>query len=184
MIKVILAYRVSQTYDAQAGELKAFKQQFRSILRRGDSSPNARRNVMFGLGKLISEWRVDSENNEVILMMDANKYTAENADLAKFARYHNLVDYIPTYDPQLAHDPTYIDGSKRLYYMFISPDLEDRIASADHNLFYHHHISDHNRIYARFRAGGIFDTKHIDGSHVYQRSFKMERRDILEKYQK
>ena len=166
MVKVIIPYSVSQRYTNQAGELIVYKQQYRSLLRRGEISlnPNPRK-IMLLECKLITVRRNNNELNEIILMMDANEDIAEKSNLAKFARDNDMVDCILICDPQLANDSTYINMNNRIDYIFIFPNLVNILLTAGHYLSDQHIISHHKGIYARFREEDIFHTKHLDSVH-------------------
>ena len=71
--------------------------------------------------KFITTWRNESENNNVILMMDANEKVSEESELTKFVNDYDLVDSVPTCNPPLILDLVYIDENKRVNYIFISP---------------------------------------------------------------
>ena len=60
---------------------------------------------------------------------------------------NNLIDAIGQLNPSWSEDKTYIDGSKRIDHIFISPGLAEIALKAGHHLFHLHFISDHKEIY-------------------------------------
>ena len=72
-IKVILAYRVSQSSTRKIGEMTACRQQYRSYIGQGIKDPKPKNIILDDLGKLIHTWRNKARDNHVILMMDSNE---------------------------------------------------------------------------------------------------------------
>ena len=123
MIRVISAYRVSQTNNTKVGELTLYKQQVRSLLKRGVKKPDPKQAFLCDLGKFIRKWREQEDNREIILMADMNEYTGDKGSLYDFCIDTDLIDTVALVNPEIEQDPTYIYGRKRIDYIFTSPAL-------------------------------------------------------------
>ena len=182
IIRVISAYRVSQDSPAHAGETTSCKQQVRSLMLRGESQPNPKKRFLKDLASMITQWRSNNTDNDIILMADMNEYIGESKDLQLFCHQTNLIDSISLLNPDLNKDPTYLWGSKRIDYILISPPLAEMAVKAGHHNFNQHFISDHKGIYIQFKAGDLFETSTMDRSHASYRRLRMGRRDIVKRY--
>ena len=74
MIRVVSAYRVSQSNIKQAGETTSCKQQVRSFQKRGMANPNPKQLFLKDFGAFICAWKNKGRQNEVIIMADLNDY--------------------------------------------------------------------------------------------------------------
>ena len=79
-------------------------------------------------------------------------------------------------------DETYLDGSKEIDHIFLSPSLADVALKAGHHKFHQHFISDHRGIYIHFKVKDLFDMSTFDTTPFAYRELKMEDRDKVEKY--
>ena len=182
MIRVISAYRVSQDSYKQAGETTSCKQQVRSLMLRGVRKPNPKKRFLTDLSAMLTAWRKDKPNHDIILMADMNEYIGDTKDLYDFCQHNNLIDTVSLLNPDLMEDPTYLWGSKRIDYILVSPPLAELALKAGHHQYHQHFISDHKGVYIQFNAGDIFDTATVDKSHASYRRLRMGRRDIVERY--
>ena len=85
IIRVISAYRVSQDSPAQAGETTSCKQQVRSLMLRGESQPKPKKRFLKDLSSMITQWRSNNIDNDIILMADMNEFIGDGKDLQLFA---------------------------------------------------------------------------------------------------
>jgi len=85
MIRVISVYRVSQDSPAQAGETTSCKQQVRSIMLRGVKKPNPKKRFIEDLSTMITNWRLNEEDCDIILMAEMNEFIGENKHYMNFA---------------------------------------------------------------------------------------------------
>ena len=103
-------------------------------------------------------------------------------DLGSFTTTLGLIDLVPMMEPTLKEDPTYLWGSKRIDFMFISQGLKDAVVNAGHHPFHQHFVTDHKAVYGYFLADAFFDTGEVDKCHMSQRGLNLCRRDSVEKY--
>ena len=87
------AYMVYQDKASKVGELTAYKQQFRSLLKRGVIKPNPKNAFLQDIGKCIGEWRKGT-SYEVILMADMNEYSGAKGELYNFSLENDLIDFV------------------------------------------------------------------------------------------
>ena len=83
----------------------------------------------------------------MILMSDINKYIGSQGDLLDFFIQNDLNDAVGLLNPTLEKDSTYINGTKRIDYIFLSNNLAATAIKAEHHQFYQHFISDHKSVY-------------------------------------
>jgi len=74
MIHVVSLYRVSQNSPAQAGETTSCKQQARSLILRGVKKPNPKKRFLMDLSIMITNWRSNNEDCDIILMANMNEF--------------------------------------------------------------------------------------------------------------
>ena len=125
---------------------------------RGVKNPNPKKRFLEDLALMITSWRKNKEDGEIILMADINEFIGDKKALHKFCQITNLIDSISLLNPELHYDPTYLWGKKRIDYIFISPSLADVAVKAGHHNYYQHFISDHKGIYIQFNTSYLFDT--------------------------
>ena len=178
----ISAYRISQANPNQAGPLTSCQQQVRSLRRKGVLQPNPKKIMLQDLSIMLQKWRIQNENNEVVLMMDSNEDITDGGDFSMFSQNNDLVDIAPQFDPLLAQSPTYLHSSKRLDYIILSPHLAEIAIKEGHHQFHQYMVSDHKGVYVHFRAEDLFDTETMDRSQLAYRRLRLCRRDIVEKY--
>ena len=109
MIKVISAYQVSHAIPSQAGELTYCKQQVRSMLRKGIKHPNPKKVILTDLSNVITKWRKEGKQHEVVLMVDMNKC----GDLQDFYLENDVIDTVGILKPTQTNDTTYLYGKNR-----------------------------------------------------------------------
>jgi len=115
-------------------------------------------------------------------MADMNEYIGDKRGLADFTMECNLVDSVSLLNPDLESDPTYLWGSKRIDYIFVTPSLAEVALKAGHHQFHQHFITDHKGVFIQFRAQDLSDTQFIDKSHNSYRRLRLGRRDIVKRY--
>jgi len=114
MIRVIAAYRVSQDSSAQAGETTSCKEQVMSLMPRGVKKPNPKKRFIEDLSTMITNWRLNREDCDMILMADMNKLIGGKPALHEFCQRTNLIDSIFLLNPDLHEDPTNLWAPNRL----------------------------------------------------------------------
>ena len=87
------------------------------------------------MSSFILKWKNTGDQQEVILLMDANKDVSEASSLLDFAANLNLADVVPMIDQSLAEDPTYLWSLRHLNYAFITPGLQAAVLNAGHHPF-------------------------------------------------
>ena len=115
-------------------------------------------------------------------MADMNESLDEKRGLADFILECNLIDTVSLLNPDLATDPTYVWGSKRIDCILVSPALVEVALKAGHIQFLQYFTMDHKGVYMRFRAQDLFDTQLMDKGHKSYRRLRLGRRDIVERY--
>ena len=115
-------------------------------------------------------------------MMDSNEQFEDVKPLHRFMIDNNLIDAIGQLNPSWSEDKTYIDGSKRIDHIFISPDLAEIALKAGHHPIHQHFISDHKGIYIQFQAKDFFDDPSIDQTFYSFRGLQLNKQEAVEKY--
>jgi len=179
MTPVISAYRVLQDFPAQAGEITSCKQQARSLMLRGVKKPNPKKRFIEDLSTMITTWRLNKEDCDIILMADMNKFIGEEQALHELCQRTNLINSISLLNLDLHEDLTYLWRSKRINYILISLTLTEVAVKAGHHTFNQYFISDHKVLYIQFKMGDIFDTATMDRRHASYQILRMGRRDIV-----
>jgi len=149
---------------------------------RGVMKPNPKKRFLEDLLTMITNWRLNKENCDIILMADMNEFRGEKQALHEVCQRTNLIDSIFLLDLDLHKDPKCRWGSKRIDYILISPTLAEVTVKAGHHNFNQNFISDHKDLYIQFNAGDIFDMAAIDRSHVSYQRLHMGRNDIVQRY--
>ena len=80
-------------------------------------------------------------------MADMNENICTNGDLAKFCIDTYLIDAVGMLNPSQSSDPTYLYGSQRIDYIFVTPALTAIAVKAGHHQFDQHFMSDHKGVY-------------------------------------
>ena len=112
-------------------------------------------------------------------MADMKEFIGDKQVLHTFCQRTHLIDSISLLNPDTHEDPTYLWGSKRIDYIYISLTLAEVAVKAGHHNFNQHLISDHKGLYKQFKTGDIFDTATMDRIHTSYRRRRMGRRDIV-----
>ena len=115
-------------------------------------------------------------------MADMNECMTLNGTLKDFCSKNDLIDAVGVLNPDLVKDKTYLYGSKRIDFIFLSLSLADIAVKAGHHQFDQYLVSDHKGIYVHFRASDLFDTQEMDRSQHSYRRLQLGRRGIVEKY--
>ena len=76
-------------------------------------------------------------------MADMNACIGANGDLQDLCTDNDLVNSIRLLNPTLLLDKTYLHGSKRIDYIFLSAALSEIAVKAGHHHFDQYFISDH-----------------------------------------
>lgn len=76
--------------------------------------------------------------------------------LHNFLIHHNMVETIQHLNPHFISGKTYIDGSKRIDHIFLTPELADLAIKAGHHPFLQHFTSGHKGVYVHFQVQNIF----------------------------
>ena len=180
MIRVVSGYRVSQPNPKNVGPLTACQQQFNSLILENKSNLDPRKAFLDDLLQFLMKWKNGGDQNEIVLMMDANEDVAENKCLKKFVDSLGLLDSVVLMNPALATDQTYLWSNRRIDYVFISPGLQQAVVNAGHHPFHQHLVTDHKGVYVYFLTDVLFDTNEIDGSHFSQRRLDMSKRRTVD----
>ena len=69
---------------------------------------------------MITAWRDNKINRDIILVADMNEFIGERKDLHDFCQHNDLIDVISLLYPDKNADPTYLWGTKRIDYILIS----------------------------------------------------------------
>ena len=164
MIRVISGYRVSQRRGKHVGPMTACQQQFNSLVLTDARSLDPRQAFLEDMEKFIMKWKNSGDQNEVILLMDANEDLADGSSLSKFVEKTGLLDAVAELEPNLQRDPTYLWSPRRLDYVFITPSLQPAVVRAGHHPFHQHLVTDHKGVFVYFLTEELFDTAEIDGA--------------------
>ena len=147
-IVLVSAYQVCNQRANQVGDRTAFAQQL-SLLRRNGKDCSPRKSFFDDLDTKIEEWR--EKEYEIILSGDLNEELG--ADVHGFARIsakHDLVEVIQHQHGTTDEPPTYARGSRRLDYVFCTPNLVPSIVSCGILPYSEIIDSDHRAIYVDF----------------------------------
>ena len=118
-------------------------QQIRLLKQQGATNPNPRQQVLDDLEILQLQWKGD--NDDIILMMDANNNLLEGA-LKKVLHKHKLSDAMGSLH---GHDqpPTYSRGTRIIDYIFCSERLINSIVNGGINPYNDVIPSDHRALF-------------------------------------
>ena len=140
-VTVISAYQVckgSPTANTTAGgatqKHKTITQQYTMMVKRGiNPARHPRKQFILDLTNLVTQLR--AENHSIILMGDFNEeYDSEPDSLPRVAAAGGLVDLM---QERLGHSffKTHIDGSKRIDYVLVSPNIMEACQAAGYDAF-------------------------------------------------
>ena len=111
-----------------------------------------------------------------MLMMDSNEQLQEGKPLHDFMVKNDLVDAIEQINPTLRDNKTYLDGTKRIDHIFLSPEMVEIAVKAGHHLFHQHFILDHKGVYIQFSAKQFFNDPTEDQTYFSYRGLKLSKR--------
>ena len=120
-IMIVSAYQVCNQQASTVGDRTAVAQQL-SLLRRHGKDCSPRKSFFDDLDHQIEEWR--DQGYEIILSGDLNEELG--ADIYGFVQISakwDLVEIIQHYHGIAVEPPTYARGTKRLNYVFCTPNL-------------------------------------------------------------
>ena len=112
-------------------------QQYRAYIKSNVSKPKPKQRCLLDLAKFIDQWKANHVDSSIILMMDSNG-DGSDKHLQTFIQDTSLKDVVEYYSPELKEQNTYINGQKRLDYMFVSEDLLGPSNTAGHTEFFTH----------------------------------------------
>ena len=122
----------------------------------GEVDPKPRKLFIRDLLKLIETAKAD--NQDIILMGDFNEAIGDDPKmLAKIVQAGNLTDvhaHKHGYDKKIA---TYIRGSRRVDYCFVSPRIIDHVLRCGIEAFHARFRSDHRGYFVDISVAGLFD---------------------------
>ena len=93
VIRVVSAYRVSQSRVEDAGPLTACHQQYRALVKNNHPITSPKQAFLSDLEHEMLIW-MKHEKHKVIIILDANETIAEKKGFASFKESVNLVDAI------------------------------------------------------------------------------------------
>ena len=182
IIRVISSYRVSQGNPKYVGDLTACKQQYWSYVKKGIKDPNPRELLLQELSKFVNKWTNLSKQHLVIIMMDSNEKLEDGNSLHNFVSNNNLTDAVGYLNPTLQNDKTYLNGSKRIDHIFLSPELADKAIKAGHHQFHQYFVTDHKGVYIHFKVKDLFEEEKIDSTNFAFRELQLENREYVNEY--
>ena len=147
-IMVVSVYQVCNQQASSIGDRTAFAQQ-QSLLRRDGRDNSPRRSFYDDLDHQLEEWA--GLGYEIILSGDLNEELG--SDIQGFARLSakwNLVEVIQHFHGMVDEPPTYARGTKRLDYVFCTPNLLSSIKQCGILPYSEIIDSDHRAIYVDF----------------------------------
>ena len=147
MIRVISAYRVSQSIKNKVGPLTSCQQQFNSLVLSNADTLEPRHAFLEDMNTFITKWKNSGDQHEVILMLDANEDIVEKSHFSEFVLEAGLLDAVSLVEPALKDDPTYLWGSRRLDYVLITPGLQSALVKGGHHPFHQHLVTDHKGVF-------------------------------------
>ena len=135
-----------------------YTQQVLMMRAMGDSTDNPRTKFAIDLEELIKQCQRDGEL--IVLAGDFNAHFHSTELLPKMMDRVELVDIHLLHHPQIAMEPTYINGSNRIDYAFISQELVPAVDRCGFLPYHSHFITDHRCLYIDFDHKallGIYD---------------------------
>ena len=141
MIHIVCLYRVSQ--EQSKGDQTSYMQQIRLLKQQGITNPNPRQQVLDDLDKMLQQWQ--DENNDIILMMDANSNLQDRA-LTQVLHKHKLNDALGIHHGY-NQPPTYARGTRTIDYIFCSECIIDSISKCGILPYNELILSDHRALF-------------------------------------
>jgi len=121
-VRIITAYRVPNTSIQQAGPSTSFYQQWHYLRRNGNTAPDPRAQLLQDLQEHITTYQ--SETTGFIVLMDANEsLTTKHSALESWSQQVSLTDVHMQLHDHTTEIPTYIRGTKRIDYVFVSHNI-------------------------------------------------------------
>jgi hypothetical protein len=145
-ITLYSAYNVHQTTSKDAGPSTIFAQQWQLLRLSGVANPNPRKRFINNLRRDLAHRILDNE--AIILIGDFNERLGDDPNL--MASICGEFDFLDAHDFQhgnAAMVPTYIRGTKRIDYCFLSPSLAPFVRRACIDLFNKCYHSDHRALF-------------------------------------
>lgn len=121
---VIAAYRSCKPNSmSEKTPLSTHEQQVTLSRQRGDQNPNPRLSFINDLMLHFTRWSV-TQDDYIILMIDANEQLGkERNGINKLVEKLKLVDALSTFHKSQCKIPTYIQGSSRIDYIFVTRNV-------------------------------------------------------------
>ena len=152
-LTVFTAYRVCKSSPEEMGPTTAYKQQWTILRSKGIVQPDPRQRLLDDLRDRIKELQL--LNHSIILMMDANESLAELGPLTSWVRDLDLQDVHATLHGIESEPETYIRGSHRIDYVFVSPNLVDYVQHASIRPYAEFVNSDHRALIVDIELTGF-----------------------------
>jgi hypothetical protein len=140
------AYNVCHTTIKDAGPATVFAQQWQLLRLSGVAHPNPRKRFIADLRQDLASRILNNE--AIILVGDFNERLGDDPNLmASICGEFDLLDVHDFQHGDAATVPTYIRGSKRLDYCFVTPGLAPFVRRSGVNLFNEYYHSDHRALF-------------------------------------
>ena len=81
---------------------------------------------------MMKGWRENEKHSEIILMADMNEYIGDCEEFYDFCQDTTLIDSISLLNSDMEKEPTYLYGSNRIDYIYITPTLAECVIKAGH----------------------------------------------------
>ena len=156
--RIIYFITVYQVVDnATTGPFTVYQQQL-SSLKLADRTVQPRRAFLDDLSRYMDT--IKSDDTEIILMGDLNEVVGfDGSGFSKITSAHDLVDIMAHFHPIADEVATYSRGTKRLDYIFCTPNLLSSIISSGVEPFNEHIHSDHRSLFVDWDEQRLFGSK-------------------------
>jgi len=119
---IVTTYRVPQATITTAGPSTSYYHQWHYLRCQGEPHPDPRSKLLQDLGDHLTS--LQNENTAILILMDANEaYTDRNSKLHTWLQQYSFVDVHQALHNHDTSIPTYNRGSRRIDYMFSTPNL-------------------------------------------------------------
>ena len=140
-----------------AGPYTVYQQQL-SLLKLADRLDKPRRAFIVDLSKYVDS--LATPDTEIILMGDLNEVVGfDGSGFSKITSDHDLVDIMAHFHPIADEVATYARGTKRLDYIFCTPNLLPAILHSGVEPFNEHIPSDHRSLFVDWDEKALFGSK-------------------------
>jgi exonuclease III len=159
--QVITIIQVYQVFNQPTNEkcITAYHQQETAFRSEHRTDPNPRINFKKDLTRFLKT--LQARNHHIILLGNFNEHIQEHrSSLQAISLDCQLIDIWKRRFPQSIELATYLQGSKRIDYVLISPAIEPAVLAVGYESFHHNIPTDHRGIFIDFDTQHLFGAEH------------------------